>query len=144
VYQEDDERFFVSVGLSLTEAWVHINSGLEGDHRGAPHPADDPTRPPLVVQPASRTWSTTSPTPPTSDDGDRFVILTNADGAVNSSSSAPLRRARPSPLGRPRTASARREARGISAFAGHLVRYDAGGIRRIVVMPHGGAPDGSW
>src|SRR3546814_6299879 len=31
VYEDDDERFFVSVGLSLTEEWIQIGSGSRSE-----------------------------------------------------------------------------------------------------------------
>ena len=82
VYEDPDERFFVTVGLSLTEEWVHIASASKVTSEEHLIPAADPTRPPLVIQPREQGVeydATHAPTP----DGDRFVILTNADDAVN-------------------------------------------------------------
>ena len=84
VYEDPDERFFVSVGLSLTEQWVHISSELEGDHRGAPRSRPPtPRAPPTVVQPREQGVEYDVTHAPSPIDGDRFVVLTNADGAVN-------------------------------------------------------------
>ena len=49
VYEDPDERFFVSVGLSLTEAVGPHQLRLEGDHRGAPDPRRRPDRGAAVV-----------------------------------------------------------------------------------------------
>jgi oligopeptidase B len=74
---------------------------------------------------------------------DRFVIVTNADGAENFK----LVAATLDDLGRhawtelvPHRPEVKLE--GVSAFAGHLVRYERReGIRRIVVMPYDGSPE---
>jgi oligopeptidase B len=137
VYEEPDERFFVSVGLSLTEEWVHLTAGSKVTSEELVIPADDPTLPPRVVHPREQGVEyevTHAPGP----EGDRFVILTNADGAVNFKVvSAPVATA-----GRdhwvdlvPHRPDVKVE--GISAFAAHLVRYERReGVRRIVAMPY--------
>ena len=143
VYQEDDERFFVSVGLSLTEAWIHINSGSKVTTEELLIPAADPTRAPLVVQPREQDVEYDVTHAPTPTDGDRFVILTNADGAVNFA----LVVARLDALGRehwtelvPHRPDVKLE--GVSAFEHHLVRYERReGVRRIIVMPYDGSPE---
>jgi len=141
------KRFFVSVGLSLTEAWVHIQQRLEGDHRGAPHPGGRP-HPPAAGRAAPRAGRGVRRHPrPTSDDGDRLrdPHQRRRRGELQARQRHP-RRARPSALGRPRTASARREARGdlrvrrppgpLRAPGGHPPdRRDA---------PTAGRPSGSW
>ena len=83
VYEDPDERFFVG-GRPQPHRGVgpHL-IGLEGHQRGAPDPCRRPDRGPRwSCSPASRASSTTSPTRPRPT-SDRFVILTNADGAVN-------------------------------------------------------------
>ena len=63
VYEDPDERFFVGVGLSLTEAVGAHLVRLEGDLRGAPHPGRRPHRARRAsCSRASRASSTTSPT----------------------------------------------------------------------------------
>ncbi|MGH9274847.1 MAG: oligopeptidase B, partial [Acidimicrobiales bacterium] len=51
VYEDPDERFFVSVGLSLTEEWVQISSSSKVTSEEHLVPADDPTAAPRVIQP---------------------------------------------------------------------------------------------
>ena len=51
VFEEADERFFVGVSLSLTEAWVHISTGSKVTSEELLIPAADPAPTPVVVQP---------------------------------------------------------------------------------------------
>jgi oligopeptidase B len=138
VYDDPDERFFVSVGLSLTEEWVHISSASKLTSEEHLIPAADPARAPALVHPREQDVEydvTHAPTP----DHDRFVILTNADGAVNFK----LMTAPADSLGRdsweelvPHRPDVKLE--GVTAFARHLVRYERReGVRRIVVTPYG-------
>jgi oligopeptidase B len=77
---------------------------------------------------------------PSTADGDRFVVLTNADGAVNFK----LMTTRVEVSGREHWTElvAHRpdvKLEGVSAFAAHLVRYERReGVRRIVVTAYGG------
>ena len=137
VYEDLDERFFVSVGLSLTEQWIHIVSGSKVTTEEHLIPAADPTSAPRVVQPREQGVeydATHAPTP----DEDRLVIFTNADGAVNFKLvTAPIDQP-----GRehwvelvPHRPDVKIE--GVSAFAGHLVRYERReGVQRIVVTSY--------
>jgi oligopeptidase B len=142
VYEDPDERFFVSVGLSLTEQWVHVSSASKVTSEEHLIPAAEPSQPLRTVQPRRQGVeydATHAPTP----DGDRFVILTNADGAVNFK----LMGAPTDSLGQehweelvPHRPDVKLE--GVTAFAGHLVRYERReGVRRIVVTPYGDAPE---
>ena len=70
------------VGLSLTEEWVHIASGSKVTSEEHLIPAADPTGAPRVIQPA-RAGRRVRRHPRAHADEDRFVIVTNADGAVN-------------------------------------------------------------
>jgi oligopeptidase B len=143
VFEEGDERFFVSVGLSLTEAWVHVNTSSKITTEELLIPAADPTLPPRVVQPREQDVEYDVTHAPTPDDPDRFVVLTNADGAVNFK----LATATLADLGRtgwvdlvPHRPDVKLE--GTTAFAGHLIRYERReGVRRIVVMPYDGSPE---
>ncbi len=142
VYQDDDERFYVSVGLSRTEAWVHVSSGSKVTSEERMIPAADPTAEPIVVQPREQDIEydvTHAPAP----DGDRFVILTNADAAVNFKLvTAPVDT--PGREHWTELVAHRPDAKleGVTAFAGHLVRYERReGVRRIVVMPYDGSPE---
>jgi oligopeptidase B len=140
VFEEEDERFFVSVDLSLTDRWVHIATGSKVTTEELLVPADDPARPPLLVHRREQDLEYDLTHAPTPEDPDRFVITTNADGAENFK----LVTASLSDLGRsawvdlvPHRADVKLE--GVSAFARHLVRYERReGVRRIVVMPHAG------
>ena len=142
VYEDPDERFFVGVGLSRTERWVQIASGSKITSEELLIPADDPTREPAVVQPREQGVEyevTHAPTP----DEDRFVILTNADGAVNfklvSTPADQTGRAAWVDLV-PHRPDVKQE--GATAFSGHLVRFERReGVRRIVVMPYDGSPE---
>ena len=140
VYEDADERFFVTVGLSLTEEWVHLASASKVTSEEHLIPAADPTREPRVIQPREQGVeydATHAPTP----DEDRFVILTNVDGAENFKLVT-------APIDDPGRSSwqdlvAHRpdvKLEGVSAFAGHLIRYERReGVRRIVVTPYEGA-----
>ncbi|MEO7571153.1 MAG: S9 family peptidase, partial [Acidimicrobiales bacterium] len=138
VYEDLDERFFVGVGLSLTEAWVHISAGSKITSEEHLVPAADPSRAPLLVQPREQGIEYDVTHAPNPVDGDRFIILTNADDAVNFK----LMRTTADALGRghweeiiPHRPEVKLE--GITAFAGHLVRYERReGVRRIVVTPY--------
>jgi oligopeptidase B len=138
VYEDPDERFFVTVGLSLTEEWVHLTSASKVTSEEHLIPAADPTRAPRVIQPREQGVeydATHAPTP----GEDRFVILTNADDAVNFKLVTV-------PVDEPgrehweELVAHRPDVKleGVSAFAGHLVRYERReGVRRIVVTPYG-------
>ncbi|HEX4868902.1 MAG TPA: S9 family peptidase [Acidimicrobiales bacterium] len=133
VYEDPDERFFVSVGLSLTEQWVQITSGSKVTTEEHLIPAADPLAAPRCVQPRQQDLEydvTHAPTP----DEDRFLILTNADGAVNFKlMSAPA--ATPDRSHWTEVVGHRPDVKleGVTAFAEHLVRYERReGVRRIV------------
>src|SRR3546814_1586629 len=79
VYEDDDERFFVSVGLSLTEEWIQIGSGSKVTTEEWLILAADPTAAPRVVQPREQGVEYEVPLAPSPTDVDRFLILTNAD-----------------------------------------------------------------
>ncbi len=138
VFEDLDERFFVGVGLSLTEAWVHITAGSKLTSEELLIPASDPLAAPILVQPREQGVEYDVTHAPSPVDGDRFVILTNADDAVNFK----LMTTTVLQPGRghweelvPHRPEVKLE--GVSAFAGHLVRYERReGVRRIVVMPY--------
>ncbi len=138
VYEDLDERFYVSVGLSLTEQWVHISSGSKVTTEEHLIPVADPARSPMLIQPREQDIEYDAHHAPSPTDGDRFLILTNADGAVNFKlMSTPADR-----LGRehwvevvPHRPDVKLE--GISAFADHLVRYERReGVRRIITTAY--------
>lgn len=138
VYEDPDERFYVSVGLSLTEAWVHISSSSKVTDEEHLIPAADPTAAPRLVHPREQDVEYDLTHAPSPVDGDRFLILTNADGAVNFKlMSAPV-----DTPGREhwQEVIAHRpdvKLEGVSAFAGHVVRYERReGVRRIITTAY--------
>ena len=84
VYEEADEGFFLSVGVSQSRAWLVIGAG---DHETSEQwliPATDPTAAPVVVEPRTpglRYSVVHWPMPAWSSED--LLILTNADGAVD-------------------------------------------------------------
>ena len=142
VFEDPDERFFVTVALSSTESWVHISSQSKVTTEEHLIPADDPGRAPRVVQPREQGVEyevTHAPTP----DEDRLVVLANVDGAVNFALFS-------TPIGSPgrehwtelvpHRADVKLE--GVTPFAGHLVRYERReGVRRIVVSSYASAAE---
>src|SRR3546814_13543459 len=70
VYEDDDERFFVSVGLSLTEEWIQIGSGSKVTTEEWLIPAAYTTAAPRVVQPReqAREYEVTHHHTPTAGD----------------------------------------------------------------------------
>jgi len=87
VFEETDERFYVTIGLSRSREWIVIDSRCKTFSEVLLIPAEDPTQSPQVVR--ART-----------DDveygvdhwGDRFVILTNLDAEDFRVMTAPLDR----------------------------------------------------
>ncbi len=137
VYEDPDDRFFVSVGLSLTEAWVQISSASKVTSEEHVVPADDPAAEPRCIQPREQDVEydvTHAPTP----DEDRFLILTNAGGAVNFELvSAPV--ATPGREHWTTVVPHRPDVKleGVTAFADHVIRYERReGVRRIVVTSY--------
>ncbi|MFZ6002766.1 MAG: S9 family peptidase [Actinomycetota bacterium] len=138
VYEDDDERFYVSLGLSLTEAWVHISSSSKVTSEEHLIPAANPTAEPRCVQPREQGVEYDITHAPSPVDGDRFLIVTNADGAMNFKlMSAPVDdprkdRWREIVPHRPEV-----KLEGVTAFAEHVVRYERReGVRRIIATPH--------
>jgi oligopeptidase B len=78
VHEEPDEGFFLSVGTTASDAFIVIGSGDHETSEVMLIPADDPTAAPRVVEPRTpglrydlEHWD------------DRFLIRTNADGAID-------------------------------------------------------------
>src|SRR6185503_12315450 len=78
VYEEEDDGFFMSVGVTSSRAFIVLGLGNQETSEARLIPASDPTAAPKVVEPRTEGlrydidhW------------GDRFVIRTNADGAVD-------------------------------------------------------------
>jgi oligopeptidase B len=130
VYQEDDERFFLGVALTKSERYVVL--GLESKVT-AESWVLDATTPDAgfrVVQPREQGVEYD-----VDHHGDRFLIVTNADGAENFK----LVEAPVDDPGRHRWTDVvphRPDVKldGIEVFAGHLVLHErAEGVRRITV-----------
>lgn len=81
VYQEDDERFFVSVSRTRTGHYllVGIDSKITSEVRFLP--ADDPTAELRIVESRTEGLEYGVEHHASGRDGDRFFVLTNADGA---------------------------------------------------------------
>jgi oligopeptidase B len=130
VYEEPDERFFLSVGTTKDDRYVVLHLGSKVTDEVHVLPADDPTGDFQVVEPRQQDveyslehWR------------DRFYIVTNVDGAedfklVEAPESSPGRASwRDVVPSRPGTTLT-----GIDVFADHLVLFErAEGLRRIRV-----------
>jgi oligopeptidase B len=77
VYREDDERFFVGVGIDKDERFIQIGSSSKVTDEVRVVPADDPTAEPRLIAPRRQGIEYG-----VAHHGDRFVILTN-DEAEN-------------------------------------------------------------
>ena len=130
VFQEDDERFFVGVGMTKSERYLvlAIESKVTSECRVLA--ADDPLGTFRVVQPREQGVEYHL-----EHHGDRFLIVTNADGAENFK----LVEAPVDDPGRANWAEVvphRDDVKldGIDVFAGHLALFErAAGLRRIAV-----------
>ena len=76
VFSEPDERFFVAVGLEKDESYVQISVSSKITDEVWLIPADDPEAEPRVLAPRRQGVEYSA-----AHHGDRFVILTNDDGA---------------------------------------------------------------
>jgi oligopeptidase B len=130
VFEEPDERFFLSVGTTKDERFVVLHVGSKVTDEVHVLPAEDPTGSFSVVEPRQQDveyslehWR------------DRFYIVTNVDGAedfklVEAPDSSPGRSSwRDVVPSRPGTTLT-----GIDVFADHLILFErAEGLRRIRV-----------
>jgi len=134
VYEEPDDGFFLHVHRSSSGAYIVIGAGNHETSETWLIPCSDPTSAPRLVEQRQdgvlydvEHW------------GDRFVVRTNADGAVDfklmwadeaDPSKASWREFVPHRPGR--------MIEGVSAFSGHLVRSEiSDAIDRIVVTEQG-------
>ncbi len=76
VFQEDDERFFVEIGETRSDAWIVIHCGSKTSAEVRLLPSTAPLDDPVVVQPRADGVEYQ-----VDDWGDRLVMVTNADGA---------------------------------------------------------------
>jgi oligopeptidase B len=134
VYQEDDERFFLGVELSKSERWIVLSLNSKVTSEAYVLPADQPDGPFRLVQ--RREQGVEYHVDHHVDaGGERFYILTNADGAENFKLvEAPVDdpgRARWQEVV-PHRADVKLD--GFEVFAGHLALFErAEGSRRISV-----------
>jgi len=136
VYEEPDDGFFMSVGVASSRAFVVLGLGNQETSEARLIPAADPTAEPRVVEPRTEGlryeidhW------------GDRFVIRTNADGAVDfklvEAEAADPSRANWRDLVPHR---AGRFITGFHAYQGHLVRLErVDANNRMVIRARDGA-----
>ena len=134
VYEEADDGFFLHVHRSSSGAWIVIGAGNHETSETWLIPCSDPASAPRRVEPRSEGvlydvehW------------GDRFVIRTNADGAVDfklmwadpaDPSKASWREFVPHQPGR--------MIEGVAAFSSHLARSEiSDAIDRIVITEQG-------
>ncbi len=82
VFQEDDDRFYVSVGRTRSGRFLVITSASKVTTEIWLVDADDPTAPPAIVEPREQghEYHVEHHAGPA---GDRLYVLTNADGAEN-------------------------------------------------------------
>lgn len=117
VFTEDDERFFVGIGTTRSEAWIVIHSGSKTSSEQWLLPADEPEAELRLVT-ARRTdveyqldhW------------GDRFVVTTNLDAVDFRVMTAPLER--PDEWSELIPHVAGRRIDDVEAFARHLVVHE--------------------
>ena len=117
VFEDDDQRFFVGIGMTRSEEWILIHSGSKTSSEQWLLRADDPLGAPVVVR--ERT-----------DDleyeidhwGDCFVVLTNDEAVDFRIMTAPLDAPGEWTELIPNVAGQRIGS--IDAFAGHLVIYE--------------------
>jgi oligopeptidase B len=135
VQQEDDDRFYASVGRTRTGQYVVIAFGSKITSEVWFVPADDPVAAPQVVEPRRHGVEYDIEHHRSAKRGDRFFVLTNDDGAENFKLMV-------TPVDRPgrdhwREVVPHREdvrLEDADAFAGHLVLSErAEALERIVV-----------
>ena len=76
IYEESDERFFVEIGETRSDAWIVIHSGSKTSAEVRLLPSSAPLDDPVVVRPRADDVDYQI-----DDWGDRLVMVTNADGA---------------------------------------------------------------
>ena len=134
VYEEPDERFWVHVGLTRSEAYILIDIGSKVTSEVRYLPAGDPTAEPTIVLPRRQGVEYA-----VEHQGERFLILHN-DAAINFAlASAPV--SDPSDL--TPVIAHREDTRllDVDAFAGHAVaHFRRDGLTGLRVLPSSGEP----
>jgi oligopeptidase B len=141
VYEEPDDGFFMGVHLASSRAFIVLGLGNQETSEARLIPAADPTAEPKVVEPRTEGLRYDIDHWPDEDGGDRFVIRTNADGAVDfklaESLAADPSRATWRDLVPHRPG---RFIAGFHAYRGHLVRLErVEANNRIVIRRRDGA-----
>lgn len=135
VRQEDDDRFYASVGRTRTGRLVVVSFESKLTSEVWLADADEPDAPPRVVEPRVQGVEYHVEHHASPEGGDRLYVLTNADGAHNfklmlAPTSSPGRDGWSAMI--PHRPDVRLE--GVEPFAGHLVVSErAEGLERIVV-----------
>jgi len=130
VHQEDDERFFVSVGVTKDERFIVLHLGSKVTDETRVLDTTDPTGEFTIVQPREQDVEYSI-----EHHGDRFFIVTNADGAENfklmsAPDASPGREHWTDVVGHRDDV----KLNGIDVFEHHLVLFErAGGVRQIAV-----------
>jgi oligopeptidase B len=122
VFQEDDERFFLGVGLTHSERYVLITTDSKMTSEVRFLEAQQPSETPLLVEARQQGVEYQVEHAVWPERGDLFLILTNADGAENFALQT-------TPVGQPGRASwqimvpHRPEVKlqAVEAFSGHIV-----------------------
>jgi oligopeptidase B len=83
VYEEADQGMFLSLDVVASRAFIVIGAGDHETSECRLIPAADPTARPRVVEPRAEGVRYTVEHWPAADGAARFVILTNADGAID-------------------------------------------------------------
>jgi oligopeptidase B len=135
VRQEDDERFYTSVGRTRTGRYILVSLASKITSEAWFVDADAPDSAPRVMTPRREGVEYDVEHHQSDNDGDRFFVVTNDDGAENFKLMV-------TPVDRPgrdqwREVVPHRDGvrlEGVDAFAGHLVLSErAEGLERIVV-----------
>ena len=143
VLQEDDERFFVGVGLTRSQRFIVLESDSKVTSEVRVLDAARPMETPRVIEPRRQGVEYSIDHAVLPGEGDVFLILTNDDRAENFA----LLRAPAADPGRanwrtliPHRPEVRLE--GVDCFAGHLVVTERErGLERIRVLRHADGAD---
>lgn len=130
VYQEDDERFHLSIDRTRSGRFVIINADSAITSEARFVPTADPGAEPVVIEPRRQGVEYS-----VDHHGDRFFIVTNDDALDFRLVEAPVDA--PGHANWTDVIPARDDARllGVAAFADHLAVYErSGGLRRVRVM----------
>jgi oligopeptidase B len=83
VFEEPDERFFVQVSRTRSDSYIQIEVGSKVTSECWLIHTSEPLSEPFVVQPREQGVEYDVYHAPSASHGDRLLIVTNADGAVN-------------------------------------------------------------